>query len=123
MNVTTLVLIAIVFAALFVLKQLGQVKPDRAVALLKNGGRVVDVRTADEFRSGSVPGAVNIPLAELQARVPIEFPDTNQPLLLHCASGARSAAGRKIVQGLGYTNVVNLGSFSRADAIVRHAGL
>jgi len=57
--------------------------------LKENRGTVVDVRTAGEFRGGSVYGAVNIPLNEIPLRLD-ELKEMKTPLILCCASGNRS---------------------------------
>jgi len=114
MNRTLLLAAAAVIVILLILRQLGQAKPAEARALLQKGGRVIDVRTPAEYQGGHLDNAVNIPLAELGERAAREFPDRNTPLLLHCASGARSAAGQRLLQKLGYQSVVNLGSYNRA---------
>jgi phage shock protein E len=44
--------------------------------------------------------------------------DKNKPLLLHCSSGVRSSMAKKKLEGLGYKNVFNLGSYERAGKIV-----
>ena len=52
-------------------------------------GTIVDVRTAREFSGGQVAGSRNIPLQEIMARMG-ELKSLEQPLILCCASGARS---------------------------------
>jgi len=52
-------------------------------------GTIVDVRTSQEFRSGNVSGSINIPLQEIPKRVE-ELKNLEMPLVLCCASGARS---------------------------------
>jgi rhodanese-related sulfurtransferase len=69
---------------------------------------VVDVRTAEEFHGGAYPGAVNIPLDELQMRLD-ELGSKSREITLYCASGARSAYGQRILQQMGYTKVKNGG--------------
>jgi len=69
---------------------------------------IVDVRTTEEFHSGAFPGAINIPLDELQIRV-IELGSKSREITLYCASGARSAYGQKGLQQMGFTNVKNGG--------------
>jgi len=69
---------------------------------------VVDVRTPEEFRTGAYPGAVNIPLDELQIRI-IELGSKTREITLYCASGARSAYGLRGLQQLGFSNVKNGG--------------
>ncbi len=72
------------------------------------GARIVDVRTPAEFRDGSYPGAVNIPLASLAARMS-ELEPRTAPIVLFCASGARSAQGARLLKQAGFTDVVNAG--------------
>ncbi len=74
---------------------------------LKAGAKIVDVRTPDEFRDGAYPGAVNIPVHELGTRL-AEVPK-NVPVILYCASGARSAAAAQLLRRSGYADVINAG--------------
>jgi rhodanese-related sulfurtransferase len=69
---------------------------------------VVDVRTPEEYSGGAFPGAVNIPLDELQARVN-ELGSKSRDITLYCASGARSAYGQRGLMQMGFTNVKNGG--------------
>lgn len=72
------------------------------------GARLIDVRTPAEFRNGSYPGAVNIPLASLLARMH-ELEPKSTPIVLFCASGARSAQGARLLKQAGFSDVVNAG--------------
>jgi phage shock protein E len=72
------------------------------------GARVIDVRSAAEFKDGAYPGAINIPLAFLMARMNELGPRTT-PIVLYCASGARSAQGARLLKQAGFTDVVNAG--------------
>ena len=72
------------------------------------GARVVDVRTPAEFADGAYPGAMNIPLAELPARMH-ELEPKDRPTVLYCASGARSGQGTRFLKQNGFTDVVNAG--------------
>lgn len=59
--------------------------------LIRTGrARIVDVRTRQEFAGGHVVDSLNIPLQELSERLE-ELTNLNQPLVVCCASGARSA--------------------------------
>ncbi|MCE1198899.1 MAG: FAD-dependent oxidoreductase [Marinilabiliales bacterium] len=69
---------------------------------------VVDVRTPQEFRGGAYPGALNIPLDDLQMRLN-ELGSKSREITLYCASGARSAYATRILQQLGFTQVRNGG--------------
>lgn len=75
---------------------------------LKNGAFLVDVRTPGEFKSGSVKGAVNIPLAELQQELKRFKGKKN--IVLFCRSGSRSGYAKRILIQNGITDVANGGS-------------
>jgi rhodanese-related sulfurtransferase len=68
---------------------------------MKNKTRtVVDVRTPAEFMGGHVAGSINIPLQEIQNRIP-EIRLLPQPLILCCASGNRSGQAASFLQRQG----------------------
>ncbi len=75
---------------------------------IQAGARIIDVRSPGEFRDGAYPGAVNIPLATLPARM-MELGPKDQPIVLYCASGARSGQAARILKQAGFTDVVNAG--------------
>ena len=75
---------------------------------------VLDVREPDEHEQGAIPGALHIPRGHLEGQVEGKVPDKTQPIIVHCASGFRSAFAAKTLQDLGYENVANLaGGFNR----------
>jgi phage shock protein E len=69
------------------------------------------VRNPDEFRDGSYAGALNIPLAALLARQ-AELGPKDKPIVLFCASGARSGLGARLLKQAGFTDVVNAGGLA-----------
>lgn len=101
-----------VVVAYLVFKRLGQVKPEDAHRLVKEGAKLVDVRSPGEFSSGHLPGALNIPLHELSAGAG-KLGAKDKPVVLYCASGTRSSMARSVLKGQGFTQVFNLGSMSR----------
>jgi len=70
---------------------------------LDGGGVLLDVRNPDEFDEAHVPGAVLIPLAELEQRL-AEVPD-GEPLAVICRSGARSMVACEMLASLPRTAV------------------
>jgi molybdopterin/thiamine biosynthesis adenylyltransferase/rhodanese-related sulfurtransferase len=72
------------------------------------GAAWVDVREADEWQEGHLPGAVHIPRGFLESRIETAVPDKSHPVVVYCASAARSAFAAKALQGLGYENVHSL---------------
>jgi phage shock protein E len=75
---------------------------------IKAGAKIIDVRTKGEFEDEFYPGAVNIPLNVLPAKLD-ELGPKDKPIVLYCASGARSAAAMRLLKQAGYTDVVNAG--------------
>lgn len=73
--------------------------------LVEAGATVVDVREANEYEEGHVPGAILVPLSELEARA--DDVPAGEPVLVICRSGARSARACEYLAGLGrdVTNV------------------
>jgi sulfur-carrier protein adenylyltransferase/sulfurtransferase len=75
---------------------------------------VLDVREPDEYAQGAIPGAVHLVRGHLEMQVEGKIPDKSKPVIVHCASGVRSAFAAKTLQDLGYTNVASLaGGFNR----------
>ncbi|SFF84157.1 MBL fold metallo-hydrolase [Blastococcus tunisiensis] len=67
---------------------------------------VVDVRNTGELITGSIPGAVNIPLAQLPKRL-AEIP-RDRPVVVHCAGGYRSSVAASVLRKAGWTDVSDL---------------
>jgi hydroxyacylglutathione hydrolase len=82
---------------------------DRAATL--PGAVVLDVRFASEYASAHVPGAVNASYTRLPQYLQERIPETGQ-LLVHCASGARSAAAAAFLARAGRDVVYVNGSFA-----------
>ena len=118
MNWTIALVIAAVVVVGFILKRADQISPKDALAHLRNGALVIDVRSPGEFSSGHLANAINLPLGEIETALPRRIKDKNQVLLLHCHSGMRSGMAKKKLRTLGYANAFNLGSYSRATKIV-----
>jgi len=118
MDWTILIIVVVVLVAFFAVKRILFVSAELAQKYLATGALVIDVRTAGEFNSGHVAGAVNIPLGKLAERIPQVAKDKDQVLLVHCLSGGRSALAKGQLKRMGYVNALNLGSLRRAQQIV-----
>jgi len=119
MDWTVLMVAALVLVGFFALKRATFVSAEVARQHLQAGALVVDVRSPDEFQGGHLPNAINIPLGRLREELPRQVPDQSRVLLLHCHSGGRSAVARQQAKRLGYPNAFNLGSYGRAENLVR----
>ena len=76
---------------------------------------LLDVRTAEEFAEGHVPGATNIPVGELEAHL-AEVPK-DRPVVVYCRVGGRAALASSRLRERGYTNVSEMqGSMTAWEA-------
>src|SRR5215470_16671584 len=85
-----------------------EVSVEEARELEKAGAVLVDVREADEWSQGHVPGSVFIPRGYLELRVEEQVPDKEREVVLYCAGGTRSALGARTLRELGYTKVSSM---------------
>ena len=69
---------------------------------------VLDVRTADEFKSGHLPGAVNLDVLDAGFEKQVTALDKSKTYLVHCAAGRRSADAAGQMKALGFKSVVDL---------------
>ena len=75
---------------------------------------VLDVREADEYEQGALPGAVHIPRGFLESQVEGKVADHDAPIVVYCAGGTRSAFAAETLGQLGYTDVVSMaGGFNK----------
>ena len=89
----------------------GDVTGSDARRLVEAGARLVDVRTPEEFAAGHIPGAVNIPVQELDRRIGELEPKENT-VVVYCRSGNRSGRAARLLESSGYAQIHDLGSMS-----------
>lgn len=70
---------------------------------------LLDVRRADEFEAGHIPGAVNLPNEEIGNEDIPSLPDKEQTIYIYCRSGNRSKQAADKLLALGYTNLIEFG--------------
>lgn len=88
-----------------------QISMDEAVAMMaeETGYIILDVRHADEFAAGHIPGAINVANESIGTDEIPELPDKNQLIMVYCRSGRRSKEASEKLVKLGYTNIVEFG--------------
>ena len=87
----------------------GGISPAAAVQLInREKAVVIDVCDSAEYQAGHVGGAKSIPLADLETKLPTVVKNKATPVVLVCASGARSARAVAIARKLGYDNAQSL---------------
>lgn len=90
--------------------QIHEVALEEAEATIRAADLLLDVREADEFHAGHIPGAINIP------RGVLEFKLSNDPALcarelnivLYCKTSGRAALAACSLQAMGYRQVQSL---------------
>ncbi len=69
---------------------------------------LIDVREADDFANGHIDGAIHLSRGMLELDIEETVPNLDQPLVLYCGGGSRSALAAKTLQEMGYTQVSSL---------------
>ena len=88
--------------------------PAGAEVLLAEGHLLLDVREPDEYEQGAIPGSIHIPRGNLESGIENRVVDRDQPIVVMCAGGVRSAFAADTLGQLGYTDVVSMdGGFNR----------
>ncbi len=70
---------------------------------------VLDVRTAEEYEELHIPGAVLLPLDEIETSYEEMLPEKEQVILVYCRSGRRSKIASEFLTEAGYTNILEFG--------------
>ncbi len=102
---TTTIIIAVALALLvsYVIRKSRALSPEQRREILgaiERGATFVDVRTRQEFSAHHPKGAVNIPLHELSGQID-RLQKKPAPVVVCCASGARSARAAKLLRRAG----------------------
>ena len=75
---------------------------------LESGATLLDVRTTNEFNSGALPNAKNIPLSILPLLAHEQL-DKDEHVFIYCRAGGRAIMAERILAGLGFSRVTNIG--------------
>ena len=75
---------------------------------------VIDVSEAEEFASGHVGGAKNVPFSQIEEKLPATVKNKGLPLILVCATGARANRAVSVAKKLGYEQAQALGGGLKA---------
>jgi len=70
---------------------------------------LVDVRTQEEYIEEHIPGALLVPVDELESLAPEMIPDKEATYIIYCRSGNRSATAAQQLIELGYQNIYDMG--------------
>ncbi|MGL5330353.1 MAG: rhodanese-like domain-containing protein [Peptostreptococcaceae bacterium] len=103
-----------IFSGLLRNNKYTNIRSDKFEDIIKSNKDVLilDVRSVDEFRSGHIPKAKNIPVQELSSKIQTLDAYKDKEIIVYCASGARSANAAKILYQNGFAKIYNLGGIS-----------
>ena len=87
----------------------------RPVVSAQDDAVILDVRSADEYASGHLRDACNIPHDRIAEEIAAVAPDKTVQIILYCRSGRRAATALNALHGLGYENVSNFGGLEDAQ--------
>lgn len=82
-----------------------------ALAMMENGAVLVDVRPADEYEKGHIQGSISIPIESIVENPLAAFDGIgiDDVVIVYCRRGTNSRRAALILEGMGYSNVFNLG--------------
>ena len=90
-----------------------EIEPGAAVDVFDQA-LFVDVREADEYAQGALPGALHLPRGLLELQVEGRVPDKDRKIIVYCAGGTRSALAAQALGQLGYSDVASMaGGFNK----------
>ena len=122
--ILTASVVAIIIVATIIMKQQGIVKSDDSVSIdftsitmeevkdifaTEGDYIILDVRRADEFSQGHIPGAINIANEDIIDTDPAELKDNKKTIYEYCRSGNRSKQASAKLAAMGYINIVECG--------------
>ncbi|MBU0563027.1 rhodanese-like domain-containing protein [Stutzerimonas kunmingensis] len=97
----------------------GDIDQPTALQMLQRADTVlIDVRTADEFAEGALPGAVRIETPDIAERIGTLAPEKDTPVVLYCRSGRRASEAQDVLEKLGYTQVINAGGYDELATVL-----
>ena len=78
---------------------------------------LLDVRTAEEYMSGSVPNSINIDVLNTDFKSKIDLLDKNKEYIIYCRSGNRSSIASGIMSTNGFLHIYNLANVNYSDFV------
>ena len=94
-----------------------------AFEAVRNGAKLLDVRTPEEYAAGHVEGAANVPHTRIAADIKGLVPDTNTPVVCYCRQYKRAAQAATLMDMMGYRRVSFVGDGYEASKATPKATL
>lgn len=112
LDITIPLTVAIVTGYLLFIAEKIDINDELEEAKKTAGAVIVDVRGTDEYSQGHIPGAVNVPVEEIE-KISSAVPDKTTPLYTYCLRGSRSRQAVKALKEMGYTQVISMGGINK----------
>ena len=80
---------------------------------------LIDTRSAEEYASGHLEGAILIPHDVIADKIATVVTDKTVTIYVYCRSGRRSGIAQKSLMSLGYEHVTNLGAMEAASETLK----
>ncbi|MDO5755850.1 MAG: rhodanese-like domain-containing protein [Tissierellia bacterium] len=110
MNYLIIAILLILLFLYFKTRSPADLNSDGLKKALESNAPLIDVRSPGEFASGHIPGAINIPVDQLEKVAKKKLKDKEQRIILCCRSGARSRRGKSLLENMGYTKIEDFGA-------------
>ena len=81
------------------------ISAEKLVELRNQGAKVVDIRTKSEFDQGHIPDVIHIDFLEDGFVDKMKKEGIDEPIIIHCASGGRSAKATKMLKDAGFKQI------------------
>lgn len=85
-------------------------------AMIEEGALLIDVRSAEEYATGHIEGAVNIPHSDTEDLAALIGEDKDRATVVYCRSGGRAGQAQSAPAELGYTHVFNASGLQALEA-------
>lgn len=112
-------IVALVTGYLFFIASKVNINDELKLARETDGAVIIDVRDAEEYAQGHIPGAINIPAQDIEAILE-KLPDKSTPLFTYCLRGSRSRGMVRTLKAMGYTQVINMGGINNYKGELEH---
>ncbi len=90
-------------------KSIATISVAEGKALFDKGGVIfLDVREPKEYKSGHIPGAINVPRGLLEFKIGKKMPDKNALIVIYCKTGGRASLATYNLVRMCYKNVKNM---------------
>lgn len=83
---------------------------------IASGGQLIDVRTAEEYKTSHIDGAINLSLQDIEQGT-LPTAEKDKPVYVYCRSGSRSSQATMRLKAAGYQNIIDLGAMTHVQSI------